>query len=64
MAREESICIIDWCGGGKNSGYWSDYFPYENVVKFGGEWWDIPDLIIDHQPTEDECREHISKYSK
>jgi len=60
---DESICIIDWCGGYKNGGFWCDYFPNENIVKFGGEWSDVPNLIIDRKPTQAECNNHAEKYT-
>ena len=59
----ESICIIDWCGGYKYSGFWCDYIPDENKVKFGGEWEDVPDLICDSIPTYQECEEHAKKHT-
>ena len=59
----DSVCIIDWCGGYKNGGFWCDYFPDKGVVKFGGEWFDVPDLIVDSEPTNEECEIHAKKYS-
>lgn len=59
----KSICIIDWCGGYKYCGFWADYFPNENKVKFGGEWYDVPDLSINHEPTAEQCEEHAKKHT-
>ena len=57
----EAICIIDYAGNYKYPGFWCDYFPHEQIVKFGGDWYDIPSMKIDHQPTDDECYKHVEK---
>lgn len=61
--KMRSICIIDWCGSYKYSGWWCDYFPNENKVVFGGEWEDVPDLTIDHIPTTEECEKHAREHT-
>lgn len=57
---DNSICIIDFAGNHKYGGFWADYFPQEKKVKFGGEWYDIPDMEVDHRPSEKECLLHIN----
>ena len=54
------ICIIDFEGytipGHFHTSFWADY-DGEKVI-FGGDWRDIPPLVIDHEPTEEEVEKY------
>lgn len=61
--KDENICIMDFAGNYKDCGYWYDYYPAHKVVKFGGILFAIPNMPVDHKPTEEECEVWIKKYS-
>ena len=55
-------CIFDFCGY-----YEPGHFPVSmsadydgHKVIFGGDWSDIPNLVIGHEPTEEEILNWIS----
>ena len=59
---DEAICIIDFAGNFKHKGFWADWCPNSNRVVFGGHWWNIPDMKIDHVPSEKEVDEYVAKF--
>ena len=53
---ETSVCIEDFCGY-SNPGHFptsmsADYFPRLGFTRFTGEWWNVPDMPSDSEPTE------------
>jgi len=65
IEMKDSICVFDFDGytvpGHFHVSTWADYFPINGIVVFGGEWNDIPDWIIDHEPTEEEVTTHVER---
>ena len=61
MKKMKSVCVIDFCGYAKPGhfpvSYRADY--EEGLVKFGGDWADVPDWVVDHEPTEQEVFTHL-----
>ena len=53
MEATKSVCIEDFNGKccGFPTAFWADYWPDDNMVCFGGEWCDIPDMPTDSEPT-------------
>ena len=64
MNMEDSVCIVDFAGNFKDCGFWYDYFPKHKGVKFGGILSDIPNMLVDHEPTEDECEAWIKDHTE
>ena len=58
----ESICIIDFAGNNGQKGFWADWCPNSNRVIFGGFWWNIPDMDIDHEPSEKEVDNYVNLF--
>jgi hypothetical protein len=61
--EDGSICVFDFNGYTAGPGHfpvamWADYFPNEGVVKFGGDWEDIPDWHVSEEPTEEEVEKN------
>lgn len=55
------VCVFDFNGyvtpGHFPVAQWADY---ENGrVVFGGDWQEIPDWIVDHEPTEQEVLDYV-----
>ena len=45
-------CIVDVCCGGRlPTSYWADWEPDKKVVVFGGDWWTIPDMPAEVEPS-------------
>lgn len=59
-----SVCIIDFAGNNRQPGCWCDYYPEEKITRFGGFWCDVPDLITEREPSEEECEAHAKKYEE
>jgi len=55
MKKEDSVCIEDFCGyaepGHFFTQFWADYYPSEKVVRFGGDWREIPNLKATRKPS-------------
>jgi hypothetical protein len=51
-----SICIVDFNGTvcGIPSAFWADYYPDEGIVEFGGDWNDVPIMIVDKEPSQED----------
>lgn len=55
-----SICIEDMCGGGRfPTSYWADYYPDLLTTYFGGDWYFVPPLHTDIEPSEDIFRRWV-----
>lgn len=39
--------------------YWADYWPSLGVTRFGGAWFDVPDLHSSIEPTEAQIEAHV-----
>jgi hypothetical protein len=54
----ESTCVTDFCGysspGHYPVSFWADYFPSLGFTRFGGDWWNAPDMESSSEPTEEE----------
>lgn len=49
-----AVCIEDFCGTacrGIPCSFWADYLPWLQVVRFGGDWADVPDMPSEEEPT-------------
>lgn len=42
--------------------HWADYYPKAKKVVFGGDWEKIPDMKVDHEPTEKEIYDYIENW--
>lgn len=49
-----NICITSFQKCDKSVLLWADWHPDEKVVKFGGDWRDIPDMPAETCPSEEE----------
>lgn len=68
-----SVCVFDFNGYSEPGHYpiaqWADYIPgvragdeaTDSRVVFGGDWSDVPDWIVDHEPTEEEVLAHVKR---
>lgn len=55
-----TVCVYDFAGNGVDiADRWADYDPAQNLVVFGGCWADVPDWVVDHEPTEAEVLQHV-----
>ena len=52
-----SVCVEDFCGyshpGHFPTSFWADYYPTLGFTRFGGDYWNIPDLYTVTEPTEE-----------
>lgn len=66
-----SVCIEDFCGytavGHFPLSFAADYFPQQGIVRFTGEWWNVPDMPCDSEPSELDvnrwARKHGAEYT-
>ena len=60
----DTVCVFDFSGNFEYVGFWADWCPHTKIVYFGGGWQKVPDLVIDHYPSEAEIAdyafEHVS----
>ena len=54
------VCVYDICDW--SGGMWADYEPATGITYFGGEWSGVPNMITDHEPTENECWNWANEY--
>ena len=51
----ESICIEDFCGGGRfPCSFSADYYPAEKLTYFSGDWSGVPVMPSDTEPSNDD----------
>lgn len=48
----DSICLYDFAGNDREPGCWCDYYIPENIVVFGGAWYNIPNMPSETEPSE------------
>jgi len=61
---DNHTCIMDYAGNYNQCGFWYDYYPFYKAVKFGGLLSDIPNMPVDHEPTEEECETWIKDHKE
>lgn len=64
---EDSICLQDFCGRGKDgfqTNFWADWCPHDKVVYFGGAWGFIPNLLAETEPSDDIWGAWVEKHEK
>ena len=53
-----SVCVEDFEGysmpGHFHTSFWADYYPTLGFTRFGGDYWNIPDMFTNTEPTEEE----------
>lgn len=57
MRCDDWICVYDICAGNCYpfpANLYADWSPSQKLLRFGGNWSDIPDVPMDHEPSEDE----------
>lgn len=60
-----SVCVYDFAGNGVEvADRWADYDPTQHLVVFGGCWSDVPDWVVDHEPTESEVLQHVVNHQQ
>lgn len=56
--KPESVCIVDFCGRcsllGHGVDFSADWYPAKGIVRFSGNWGDVPDMPAKTQPTHDD----------
>lgn len=61
------ICVEDFNGflepGHFPISYWADYDKTKNVVHFGGDWNDVPDMKSKTLPSHEEIIQHVVSYN-
>lgn len=57
----DSVCIVDFCGNARQSGFWADYFPGDAKTYFGGAWASVPPMPCDVEPTEGQVDAWVAK---
>lgn len=60
-SRGDAICIEDFCG--YTSGpehfpvqYWAYYWTESKTLFFGGDWWELPVIFCEYEPTAEDCQ--------
>ena len=51
---DKDVCVFDLCDGLHMKDYYADWCPETNTVTFGGGWFGIPEMIVDHPPSSEE----------
>jgi hypothetical protein len=55
---EPSVCIEDFCGGGRfPTSFSADYYPRLKLTRFSGDWSSVIDMPSETAPTEIEVHE-------
>ena len=61
----DSICVMDFCGrmgALRQVNMWADYFISEKLTRFGGAYWEVPDMPSDKVPTDGELEAWIKDH--
>lgn len=53
----EMVCVYDFAGNSRHVGFWADWSKLTKTVYFGGDWWDIPNMISQTEPSESQVYE-------
>lgn len=66
IINNSPLCIEDFSGyiepGHFFTQYWADYNPVTGLLSFGGDWSDVPDLLVSSKPTALDCKMLVEYY--
>jgi hypothetical protein len=66
--KEKSICVFDFYGyaqpGHFLTSMWAFWHPSRGIVRFGGDWSHIPDMIAKTEPSESDIIKYAEKFEK